>query len=79
MKEDEPIFNELQTSGLGFRSMNAKEHAFWPTGRAIYVNGARTQSILINEDEHLRFISIDGTGDFGWYYSLILFVVKILL
>lgn len=65
VKEDEPIFNELQSNGLGFRSMNAQDHVFWPTGRALYVNGARTQSILINEDEHLRFISIDASGDLG--------------
>lgn len=69
VKEDEPIFNELQKTGLGFRTMDAKEHTFWPTGRALYVNGARTQSILINEDEHLRFISMmNESGDLGWYY-----------
>lgn len=68
VKEDEPIFTELQKSGLGFRSMDAKQHAFWPTGRALYVNGTRTQSILINEDEHLRFISIDKSGDLGRYF-----------
>lgn len=54
--------------------MNAQEHAFWPTGRGLYVNGARTESILINEDEHLRFISIDESGDLGWYCLLILFI-----
>lgn len=75
VKEDEPIFNELQKSGLGFRSMNAQEHAFWPTGRAIYVNGARTQSILINEDEHLRFISIDESGDLGGCFVYLFTIV----
>ena len=66
VKENEPIFGELQTNGIGFRSMKPDEHTLWPIGRAIYINnGARTQSILINEQEHLRFISKEMNGDFG--------------
>lgn len=65
--ETEPIFDELQTSGLGFRSLNSDEHFLWPTGRGIYVNCARTQSILINEEEHLRFICKEMNGDFGMF------------
>lgn len=65
VRENEPIFDELQKSGLGFRSMDPQDHALWPIGRAVYVNGARTQSILINEEEHLRFVSKQTNGDFG--------------
>lgn len=66
VKENEPIFSELQTNGIGFRSMKPDDHTLWPIGRAIYINnGARTQSILINEHEHLRFISKEMDGDFG--------------
>lgn len=65
VKENEPIFEELQRSGIGFQSMNPEEHTLWPTGRALYVNCSRTQSILINEQEHLRFVSKDMNGNFG--------------
>lgn len=70
MKENEPIFEELQKSGIGFSSMNPQEHALWPTGRGIYVNCNRTQSILINEHEHLRFIAKEMNGDFGKFSIL---------
>lgn len=65
VKENEPIFADLQRSGIGFRSMNPKEHTLWPVGRGLYINCNRTQSILINEQEHLRFISKELNGDFG--------------
>lgn len=57
--------------------MNPEDHNLWPTGRALYVNGARTQSILINEEEHLRFTSKEMNGEFGSYYpfTFCLFVV----
>lgn len=67
IKENEPIFGELQTTGIGFRSIDPEQHVLWPTGRGLYVNCARTQSILINEEEHLRFISKEMNGDFGMY------------
>lgn len=65
VKENESIFGELEKSGIGFWSLNPQEHILWPTGRGLYVNCARTQSILINEQEHLRFISKEMNGDFG--------------
>ncbi|XP_055314171.1 protein-arginine kinase-like [Sitodiplosis mosellana] len=49
--------------------MSPQEHTLWPIGRAIYINIARTQSILINEQEHLRFISKEMNGDFGVVYK----------
>ncbi|XP_031621141.1 arginine kinase-like [Contarinia nasturtii] len=67
--ENEPIFMELQTNGIGFRSMKPHEHTLWPTGRGLYINCARTQSILINEQEHLRFISKEKNGNFGSVYK----------
>lgn len=45
--------------------MNPHDHILWPTGRGLYINCARTQSILINEQEHLRFVSKEMNGDFG--------------
>lgn len=72
--ETEPIFDELQKSGLGFRSLNPNEHFLWPTGRGIYVNCARTQSILINEEEHLRFICKEMNGDFGMFRIILFYL-----
>lgn len=68
VKEDEPIFAELKSSELGFESMNAAEHHNWPIGRGLYVNGSRNLSVLINEQDHLRFISSQNNGDFGINY-----------
>lgn len=50
--------------------MNPQNHVHWPIGRGLYVNCARTQSILINEEEHLRFISKEMNGDFGMFVKL---------
>lgn len=65
VKEGEPIFDELKTSGLGFESMNAADHRHWPVGRGLHVNGARNLSILINERDHVRVISSQKNGGFG--------------
>lgn len=65
VKEDEPIFDELKSLELGFGTMNAGEHRHWPIGRGLYVNGSRNLSILINEQDHLRFVSSQTNGDFG--------------
>lgn len=68
MKETEPIFDDLRKFGLGFQSMNPNDHRLWPIGRGLYINCARTQSILINEDEHLRFVCAELNDDFGLYF-----------
>lgn len=65
IRENEPIFDELKLSELGFASMNATEHRHWPIGRGLYVNGRRNLSILINEQDHLRLVSSQKNGDFG--------------
>lgn len=65
VNEDEPIFDELKSSELGFGTMNAEKHRYWPIGRGLYVNGSRNLSILINEQDHLRFVSSQTNGDFG--------------
>lgn len=65
VKENEPIFEDLLKTGLGFQSMLPNDHRSWPIGRGLYINCARTQSILINEEEHLRFVSKEMSNDFG--------------
>lgn len=67
VKENETIFVELTSNRIGFESMDTAKHRFWPTGRGLYVNGARTMSILINEKDHLCFVSTQSNGDFGEY------------
>lgn len=65
VKENERIFSELQQNSVGFRSMKPQEHVLWPVGRGLFVNCSRTQSLLINEKEHLCFISKEMGADFG--------------
>lgn len=36
---------------------------FWPTGRGVFVNEAKTFAIWCNEEDHLRFISMEQGGD----------------
>lgn len=71
MRQNEPIYDDLQKRGIGFRSLNANDHRLWPSGRGLYVNAARTQAILVNEDDHLRFICKESSGEYG---ELITFV-----
>lgn len=38
---------------------------FWPTGRGIYHNDAKTFLVWCNEEDHLRIISMQMGGDLG--------------
>ncbi|KAJ8884977.1 hypothetical protein PR048_011173 [Dryococelus australis] len=38
---------------------------FWPTGRGIYHNDAKTFLVWCNEEDHLRLISMQQGGDLG--------------
>jgi len=38
---------------------------FWPTGRGIYHNDAKTFLVWVNEEDHLRIISMQMGGDLG--------------
>lgn len=44
---------------------------FWPKGRAIYANKANTFFVWINEEDHLRFISMSAGGDIQTIYNLL--------
>lgn len=50
----------LQTAGC---------YRFWPTGRGIYHNPAETFMIWVNEEDHLRIISMAQCGDLGDVYQ----------
>jgi len=41
---------------------------FWPTGRGIYHNNDKTFLVWVNEEDHLRIISMQKGGDLGEIY-----------
>lgn len=41
---------------------------FWPTGRGIFHNEDKTFLVWINEEDHLRIISMQRGGDLGTVY-----------
>ncbi|KAF5289659.1 hypothetical protein FQR65_LT11776 [Abscondita terminalis] len=41
---------------------------FWPTGRGIFHNNAKTFLVWCNEEDHLRIISMQPGGDLGEIY-----------
>jgi len=42
---------------------------YWPTGRGIYHNDNKTFLVWINEEDHLRIISMQMGGDLGQVYK----------
>lgn len=42
---------------------------YWPSGRGIYHNDAKTFLVWCNEEDHLRIISMQQGGDLGQVYS----------
>ena len=41
----------------------------WPYGRGIYFNESKTFLVWINEEDHLRIISMQNGGDLGAVYK----------
>lgn len=46
----------------------ANANRFWPTGRGIFYNENRTFLVWINEEDHMRIISMQKGGDLGEVY-----------
>lgn len=42
---------------------------YWPTGRGIYHNDDKTFLVWVNEEDHLRIISMQMGGDLGTVYK----------
>lgn len=42
---------------------------FWPIGRAVFINKSKTFFVWINEEDHLRFISMDVGSNIPIVYS----------
>merc|ERR1719427_2322891 len=41
----------------------------WPTGRAVFLNTARTFVVWVGEEDHLRIISMQQGGDLAAVYT----------
>jgi len=62
--EDHFLFKE------GDRFLHAaKACRFWPEGRAIFHNDEKTFLVWVNEEDHLRIISMQKGGDVGQVYE----------
>ncbi|CAG5123632.1 unnamed protein product [Candidula unifasciata] len=48
----------------------------WPTGRGIYFNENKTFLVWVNEEDHLRLISMQKGGDIGAVYKRLVTAVK---
>ncbi|KAL3251888.1 hypothetical protein MRX96_055022 [Rhipicephalus microplus] len=49
---------------------------FWPIGRGIYHNDAKTFLVWVNEEDHLRIISMQKGGDLKEVYGRLVKAVK---
>lgn len=48
---------------------SAKACRFWPVGRGIFLNHKNTFLVWVNEEDHLRIISMQNGGDLGAVYK----------
>lgn len=48
---------------------SAKASRFWPVGRGIFFNDDKTFLVWVNEEDHLRLISMQPGGDLGAVYQ----------
>lgn len=48
---------------------SARASRFWPQGRAIYHSDDKTFLVWVNEEDHLRVISMQPGGDIGMVYQ----------
>lgn len=58
MIDDHQLFKSGDEHLLSAAALN-----YWPKGRGIYKNTADSFLVWINEEDHLRFISMDQSGD----------------
>lgn len=49
---------------------------YWPSGRGIYHNDAKTFLVWCNEEDHLRIISMQKGGDLGMVYKRLVTAVN---
>lgn len=49
---------------------------FWPTGRGIFHNDNKTFLVWINEEDHIRIISMQNGGNVGEVYRRLVSAVR---
>lgn len=54
----------------------ANSNRFWPKGRGIFYNANKTFLVWVNEEDHLRIISMQKGGDLGMIYGRMVEGVK---
>lgn len=67
---EKDLMKTLTEEGLIFSENNqelkaAKASKFWPSGRGVYINEAKTFAVWCNEEDHLRFVSVEKGGNFS--------------
>ncbi|KAK3603321.1 hypothetical protein CHS0354_025927 [Potamilus streckersoni] len=55
---------------------DAGGYSFWPEGRGIFHNPSKTFLVWINEEDHLRFISMQQGGDLATVYKRLVNAIK---
>ncbi|XP_034480960.1 arginine kinase [Drosophila innubila] len=63
-KEDDPFLDE------------ANALRFWPLGRGIFLNRARTFIVWLNEEDHIRVIAMEKGGNLGRVYERMIIGVE---
>lgn len=48
---------------------SANASRFWPVGRAIFYNATKTFLVWVNEEDHMRIISMEEHGNLGNVYK----------
>nr|ATG85037.1 arginine kinase [Conus lividus] len=48
----------------------------WPAGRGIFHNPSKTFLVWVNEEDHLRFISMQNGGDLGQVYTRLVKAIR---
>lgn len=80
---DSDAFNDLVNRHLCFKKgdeflQTAGCYRFWPSGRGTFYNPAETFLVWVNEEDHLRIISMTKCGDlgkvFGFFFLSFIFI-----
>lgn len=69
---EQDVFDDLVNRHLIFKKgdnflRTAGCYRFWPSGRGTFFNPAETFLVWINEEDHLRIISMTKCGDLGMF------------
>ncbi len=69
-KDEQKMIDDHQLFKSGDEHLqDADALKFWPKGRGIFKNDTDTFLVWVNEEDHLRFISMDQSGDIQKTYN----------